>query len=39
VDKEKANKMGKIVFCVVSALVLVYSWWLVIYNHGVASSH
>jgi len=38
-DKEKANKIGKIVFWITNALVLVYFWWIVIYDHGVASSH
>lgn len=38
-DKEKAEKLGKIFFRIVSALVLVYFWWLIIYDHGVKSMH
>lgn len=41
-DKEevkKANKKGKMVFWVVSALVFVYFWWFLIYDHGVKPMH
>jgi hypothetical protein len=32
--KEKA---GPILFAVVSVLVLVYFWWLLIYDHGLTA--
>ena len=36
---QKSEAVGKLVFYVSLVAMLVFFWWLLIYDHGIVSSH
>ncbi len=36
---EQSAVLGKVVFCLTLAAMLVFFWWLLIYDHGVIAPH
>lgn len=38
-DEKQSEAIGKAVFYLTLAASLVFFWWLLIYDHGVVSTH
>ncbi len=36
---EKSEVVGKVLFSLTFAAMLIFFWWLLIYDHGVAPMH
>ncbi len=36
---DRKSRLGQVVFYVSFAAMLVFFWWLLIYDHGVVSAH
>ena len=37
--KAKSELLGKTVFTITAVAMLVFFWWLLIYDHGIVSAH
>ncbi len=38
-SKERTAVLGKIVFWLTLAAMILFFWWLLIYDHGVTTAH
>ena len=38
-NPQKSTKLGKLVFAATFVAMMVFFWWLLIYDHGVVSLH
>ena len=38
-SRERTAVLGKVVFSLTLAAMMLFFWWLLIYDHGVTASH